>query len=253
MTVHVNDVNMTVVTTARRSYHHGDLRNALVEAATSLADRHGPSAVTVREACRQVGVSPAAAYRHFADQAALLDAVADAALRELAARMRTALAAVPEGADAGATALTRFRSVGLSYVDYALARPGLFRTAYVCPAAGRHAGPGDHPRRVLVEIIDELIAVGDLLPGRRRNADVAAWSGVHGLALLLLDGVLDGAVDGVTDGVTDPQPLIDSTLDMIGLGLCAPALLAAGAAGGTSAQPDQASSKKPSSRRIARP
>jgi AcrR family transcriptional regulator len=225
-----------VTVDAHRSYHHGDLRNALLATAMELARDGGPTAITVREAARRIGVSPSAAYRHFADQFDLLKAVAAAALQELAGRMRAAVDAVPKVRDPQLLALNRFRAVGLAYVDYALSSPGLFRTGYAPgvvlsePAhlhtSGRDVAPRDspapdHPLVILSETLDDLVTVGALAPSQRRYAEVAAWSGVHGLSVLVLDGVLG-------DAAADPRPLIDSTLDMIGLGLCAPALLEAG-------------------------
>ena len=61
--------------TPRSTYHHGDLRRALLEAGTDLAREGGPDKVVLREATRRVGVSANAAYRHFADRDALLDEV----------------------------------------------------------------------------------------------------------------------------------------------------------------------------------
>lgn len=206
---------------ARAGYHHGDLRRALIATGVELARDRGPSAVTVREAARRIGVSPSAAYRHFAAHSDLLGAVAAASLQELAARMRAAIATVPPTDEPRFDALSRFRAVGLAYVEFALSSPGLFRTAYfagvpVVAPTDDDAAEADHPMRLLAETLDELVAVGTLAPEQRRHADAAAWSGVHGLAVLVLDGML--APDG-----TDRQALIDSTLDMIGIGLCAPA------------------------------
>src|SRR5215831_17500008 len=70
-------------TAPRRNYHHGDLRRALVEAATALLDEHGPLGVTLRGAARAAGVSQAAPYRHFAGKDALLAAVAEASFHDL--------------------------------------------------------------------------------------------------------------------------------------------------------------------------
>lgn len=209
----------------RRPYHHGDLRNALLAAATSLAAEAGPSAVTVREVARRVGVSPSAAYRHFADQADLLAAVASRVMAEVAARMQAAVAAVPTSDSAALDALLRFRAVGQAYVEYALTAPGLYRTGYapgvVLPGTSENiAGPPahrsvDHPYGMLAGAIDGLVTTGVLPPDRRAQAEVSAWAAVHGLAMLINDGVLG-------DAATDPQPLVDRTLEMIGIGLCAP-------------------------------
>ena len=78
----------------RRPYHHGDLRNALVVAATELAARDGPDGVVLREAARRIGVSPSAAYRHFPSREGLLAVVGSQARRALAARMFAAMDAI---------------------------------------------------------------------------------------------------------------------------------------------------------------
>ena len=77
-----------------RPYHHGDLRNALVVAATELAAQDGPDGVVLREAARRIGVSPSAAYRHFPSREGLLAVVGSEARRALAARMIAAMDAV---------------------------------------------------------------------------------------------------------------------------------------------------------------
>ncbi|HSP36952.1 MAG TPA: TetR/AcrR family transcriptional regulator [Frankiaceae bacterium] len=218
-----------MTTSDRVSYHHGDLRNALLATATELAQAGGPAAVQLREAARRIGVSPSAAYRHFVDQADLLTAVATGVLNELAARMRAAMAGVHTTAFPRLDALARFRAVGLAYVDFAWTQPGLFRTAYASgvslPDGTETAGPDPsaligNPYGILADVLDEMADTGVLPRDRRRHAEVAAWSGVHGLSMLVLDGALRGVAD-------DPQELVDATLEMIGIGLCAPTALGA--------------------------
>ena len=112
---------MTISTAgpARQNYHHGDLRHALLSAGIDLAREGGPDAVVLREATRRVGVSPNAAYRHFADRDALLTAVSDAALAELAASIDAIFDRIPEG-DAETVARAQLRAVGTGYVAFAL-------------------------------------------------------------------------------------------------------------------------------------
>lgn len=170
-------------------YHHGDLRNALVDASTALAAAGGPEAVVLREAARRSGVSATAAYRHFTDRDELLGAVARRALQTLAASMRRELAAVPADDDPQHVALDRLRAVGRGYVRFALAEPGLFRTAFdvvgVPPPPG-NGGDDPSPFGLLVGCIDDLVTVGVLPAERRQGAEYPAWSAVHGLATLLL-------------------------------------------------------------------
>lgn len=174
-------------------YHHGDLRNALVDASTALAAAGGPEAVVLREAARRSGVSPTAAYRHFTDRDELLGAVAQRALQTLAESMQRELAAVSPGDDQEHVALARMAAVGRGYVRFALAEPGLFRTAFDVVGVPPPADPdrdddGDDPSAfgLLVGCLDDLMEVGVLPAERRDGAEYPAWSAVHGLATLLL-------------------------------------------------------------------
>lgn len=181
----------------RRAYHHGDLRNALIEAAVTLARENGPEAVVLREAARRSGVSPAAAYRHFADHAALVEAVKHRAFDELTAAMQAELATIGD-ADSLAAAQARLRAIGATYVRFALAEPGLFRLAF----DRRDAPPPPYlgqwqnvAYRLLAETIDALVAHGAIDSERRRYSEIAVWSAVHGLATLLVNGHLRAMPD----------------------------------------------------------
>src|SRR6187431_1925191 len=106
-----------------RAYHHGDLRAALLAAGLELA-RGGVDAVTVREVTRVAGVSPNAAYRHFADHRSLVVAVALEAQAALADAMVARISALTSGLEGPDAAIARLRGVGLGYIDFALAEPG---------------------------------------------------------------------------------------------------------------------------------
>src|SRR6201997_508386 len=174
----------------RKPYHHGSLHSALIEASIALAREGGPDRVILREAARAAGVSHSAAYRHFADREALLAEVARFARSQLAAEMRRRVNRAKDPR-------RRLRAVGTAYIDFALAEPGLFRTAFTShPAtstghedASRTTAIAD-PFDVLGQVLDEAQAAGLLDPRRRPGAEIAAWSAVHGLAGLLLDGPL---------------------------------------------------------------
>jgi AcrR family transcriptional regulator len=201
----------------RPSYHHGDLANALTAAATELAREGGPEAVVLREAARKVGVSATAAYRHFANHGDLIHAVKDVASERLAESLSVQLAATPAEPDPTAEAVRRIRALGVGYLRFALSEPGLFRTAFCNPAwtAGAPEGPPADldnvaPYRMLVECIDALVTTGLLPAARREYAEIFAWSAVHGLAMLVLDGPLgavppeirEQAIAAVLDAVT---------------------------------------------------
>jgi len=184
----------------RKAYHHGALHSALVEASIALAREGGPDRVILREAARAAGVSHSAAYRHFADREALLAEVSRHARSELGDEMRRRVARAKGPR-------LRLRAVGTAYIDFALTEPGLFRTAFTShpatsPAADHRAdggGPGDgvDPFDILAEVLDQCQAAGLLDPHRRPGAEIAAWSAVHGLAGLLLDGPLPRTAAGI--------------------------------------------------------
>jgi len=186
---------------SRDAYHHGDLRNALVRSAARLAGSGGPAAVTIRAAAREVGVTPTAAYRHFANHEALLDAAKHECTRRMAVAMHTRLDATPAERDPVRSAVLRLDAIERGYVDFALAEPGLFRTAFCLGETEEKAGiltgkPSDEdlgvdePHEMLLGLIDELVQLGFFAEEERIGAAMSAWSLVHGLAMLLIDGPL---------------------------------------------------------------
>ncbi|MEV0001768.1 TetR/AcrR family transcriptional regulator [Micromonospora sp. NPDC050980] len=181
----------------RSTYRHGDLRRALLEAGVAMARDGGPHDVVLRAVTRRVGVAPNAAYRHFADRRALLEAVSASAQAALARTIEEELAKVPTGGDPAARARARLRAVGTGYLTFATTEPGLFRTAISVPVdlttADEQAKRGDSglaPFQLLGAALDELVAAGALPAQRRPQAEFLAWSTVHGLAMLLIDGPL---------------------------------------------------------------
>jgi AcrR family transcriptional regulator len=204
----------------RTTYRHGDLRQALLDAGVAMAKAGGPDAVILREATRQAGVSPNAAYRHFADRQAFLHAVSDTALGFSADRIEQELDGVPSSGDPVARAVSLLRAVGSGYIAFAREEPGLFRAAYTVPddlarateseKAGRN---GRTPFQLVGYALDELVAAGALPPERRQHAEFLAWSAVHGLGMLVIDGPLRGLTDEMVDGATE------RLLDMVERGL----------------------------------
>lgn len=205
-------------TASRTTYRHGDLRRALLDAGISLARAGGPEAVVLREATRRVGVSPNAAYRHFANRDDLLAAVRTEALALVARAMEAQFGAVPVNGTSAEQARARVRAVGTGYLRFAFAETGLFRTAFggrfsVDSDKAAHGDTGLDPFQHLNAALDALVAAGALPPERRPGAEFLAWSTVHGMALLALDGPLQGV----------PQPMLDALaqrlLDMVERGL----------------------------------
>ncbi|WP_062987255.1 TetR/AcrR family transcriptional regulator [Nocardia anaemiae] len=192
-----------------KPYHHGALRSALIEAGVALARDGGPDRVILREVARTAGVSHSAAYRHFADREALLAEVAGHARGELAAEMSRRIARTRDPR-------RRLQAVGTAYIDFALNQPGLFRTAFGVhaePAASLEPQTGStNPYGILGRVLDQAQSAGLLHPERRPGAEIAAWSAVHGLACLLIDGPLPADPAAIEFAVGRVHDLIDRGL-----------------------------------------
>lgn len=167
------------MSTSARPYHHGELAPALLAAARALLDEGGIGAVSLRETARRVGVSPTATYRHFRDKEALLASLAAQGFAELGA----AIGAAAQGAADPLSAM------GVAYVRFALEKRGLFRLMFGPEMARREAWPAldDAANRAFGWLRSGAEGLQGLPP---REAAISAWATVHGLAHLLLDGLL---------------------------------------------------------------
>lgn len=217
-------------------YHHGDLRAALVAQGLEIARSEGPSALSLREVTRRAGVSPAAAYRHFRDRAALMGALGREIQELMAHRMRARSDAPAGGAVASAdgtqhgpaetaeraqAALRRLRGVGLGYIEFAVDEPGWFELAFFGEAARPDdASPSDGPVATagpagqarleevppfaeLLAALEDCVTSGALSAGRRAGAEFSCWSAVHGCAELMVHGPLRGADPQVVRAVAE--------------------------------------------------
>jgi AcrR family transcriptional regulator len=168
------------LTALKTGYHHGDLRAALIDAGLHLTRSGGPEALTIREATRQVGVSPNAAYRHFVDREALLSAVASAIQHQMVARMQSS---------ARGQASDRLRAVGMGYIKFALDEPGWFTVAFFSAEVTTETATAP-PYLALIDALDAMVSAKALSPDRRAGAEWPCWSAVHGFAELALRGPL---------------------------------------------------------------
>lgn len=170
----------------RTSYHHGNLRSELVNAAMELLRSDSGEELTLRAVARAAGVSQTAPYRHFSDKGALLAAVAETGFAKLDERCEQAMS-IPGGPR------DRLHQLGNAYVQFALDEPALYRLMF-----GAELGPfkDEYPSLAAgaKQVHDMMrITVEDLMSeGRATNAEIesacaAAWSLVHGLASLLID------------------------------------------------------------------
>jgi AcrR family transcriptional regulator len=155
------------------SYHHGDLRDALVRAARTILEKQGLAALSLRGVARVVGVSPAAPYHHFPDKQALLEAVAAQGFDALTAAMekRMAKKTDPTG---------RLDASGVGYVTFALENPALFRLMF----GNGEQQPSAHARlREARDVLGRHAAAVDVGNGRRAIRRTAGDLVLAGLAL----------------------------------------------------------------------
>ena len=142
---------------------------------------------------------PNAAYRHFANRQDLLQAVRAHALSSLAIAMEAELATIPSDAAPAEGARASLRAVGAGYLRFALGETGLFRTAFSVPDdveedsdPAKAGNSGLNPFELLGAALDRWVEAGLLPVERRPGAEYLAWSAVHGLAIMLIDGPLRG-------------------------------------------------------------
>jgi len=194
---------------AAKSYHHGDLRRVLIDAALKLVEEGGPAAVSVREAARRAGVSAGAPFRHFASRDALMTAVAEEAQRLFRVEIEAALVAAPAG-----DPLSQFRNFGLAYLRWAMRNPAYFEII----SSGRYF---DHERaeklsRDNAELIDltgrtlsEAFAKGQLQAADLKTVQIAGRALVYGFARMNIDrhfprwGVPEDRIEAMAEAVLD--------------------------------------------------
>lgn len=186
-------------------YHHGSLHEAILQAAVAAARRGGPQAVGVRALAKTVGVSPSAVYRHLPSIDALLAEVAQIARQQIALRLIECRDRAPTHRTRKGSARERFRAVGRGYVEFALAEPHLFDTAFT-PLAHPPPKPDDPSAwQVLVDGVGELVDAGLVSPRGADEAALIAWAGVQGIASILVRDALPAPVEPAraTDIVLD--------------------------------------------------
>jgi AcrR family transcriptional regulator len=165
---------------AKRSYHHGNLKSALLDAAVALIGEVGPQGFTIREVARRAEVSHNAPYRHFRDKGELLEAIAVEGFERLTIAMR-------KRSRAGSTAADRLRLCGCGYVEFAIRWPQHFLVMFDLPKRGTF---GENAFQTLLEFIVESQKEGALPAGDPHPLALMAWSLVHGIAKLANSGKL---------------------------------------------------------------
>ncbi len=172
--------------TEKTHYHHGHLAESLLDAVDEIASQFGIEAVTLRACAKRVGVSPSSAFRHYVDKRALLTAFATRALSQLVEAMEAAKRQAHQR-DGNA-----FHAVGLAYIGFALAKPAFFRAMWreetIYSQDDDYLAATRRLARCLQEGFVQTLADED--PETFSAQELLAWSSVHGLASLFVDGPL---------------------------------------------------------------
>ena len=189
------------------TYHHGDLRAALIKVASAEIERSGYENLSLRELAASLGVSRAAPYRHFVDRRALLVAVAAAGFDELAAAQRKAMGRTPQA---------RLTAAGHGYLAFAAERPQLFRLMLASDLLSGATAPPDpaliKAATACYEVFEGLVAATLDEPSDRavKATAIALMSSAYGFALLRMDNRLRPFMYG---RLTQAE-LIDAVLSM---------------------------------------
>lgn len=168
----------------RDSYHHGHLAESLLDAVDEMALKFGLEAVTLRGCAKRVGVSPSSAFRHYADKRALMTAFATRAMHRLTETLAGARRAAFEGGE------DPFAAVSLAYVRFAIERPAYFRAMWreELIYSGDEAYVREEERLQSQLTSGFAGTIEDHDPEGLSPRELLAWSAVHGLASLIVDG-----------------------------------------------------------------
>jgi AcrR family transcriptional regulator len=199
--------------TQKKPYHHGNLREALLEASIHLIAETGPKAFTLREVARRAGVSHNAPYRHFQDKDDLLAAVATQGYGELTEAMLDAARREPQSLD-------RLKHAGLAYISFALRRPEHFTVMFEAPLSkappSEATDAAQRAFNVLLGLVHDCQHNNQIATGDPLQFALLAWTMVHGVAKLAITGrlpyrskakilefagfVIDTSLPGLADG-----------------------------------------------------
>lgn len=192
-------------------YHHGNLKQALLDKALDHLRLHGPDKISLRALARDVGVSQTAPYRHFEDKTALLAALATEGFKRLYRVSHTAMTVEGSAADA-------LQVSGKAYIHFALDNPELYRLMF-----GPMLSPDDdfaeleeaggNAFNVIVSLVQRGIETGEFVDKDPLLVANSTWAMVHGISSLMLDRRFDCVEGGISESV------LDESLNLILIGL----------------------------------
>ncbi|HEY5892937.1 MAG TPA: TetR/AcrR family transcriptional regulator, partial [Chthoniobacterales bacterium] len=192
-------------------YHHGNLKESLVQTAIQMIEERREAAFTIRELAAAVGVSHAAAYRHFRSKRELLAEIAGEGFVGLQTEFDASLER-----NAGENCRTRIKGLGDAYIRYALEHPGHYRAMFHAEFHDADDFPAkkeaaERTFDSLLNLVREGISRGELVNRPPAPLATAIWSAVHGMSLLFLDGHIHSP--------PGPREIIDLLLERLDAGL----------------------------------
>jgi len=198
----------------RSRYHHGNLKETMVRTAIQVIEERGEASFTIRELAKSVGVSHAAAYRHFRSKRELLAQIAEEGFHGLQAAFDEMLRQ-----NASRSCRARIKGLGKAYVQYALQHPGHFRAMFHIELQAQSDFPSlkEAATRAfdsLLGAVTEGIERRELIRRPARGLAIVAWSAVHGASLLLLDGQIDSP--------PGPNEVVELVIERMDAGLAHP-------------------------------
>jgi AcrR family transcriptional regulator len=182
----------------KADYHHGSLRQALIETAVKTIAKKGIDSLSLRELASRAGVSPGAPYHHFASRSELLASIAEDGFARLEAQLIAARDAAPDNASA------RLEALGLAYVTFAVSSRGYFRVMFHGDSTS--SAPSDTGLRAFHILRDAVVACQEAGQAPEDDATslvLLAWSAVHGFATLWVDRALP--FEGLEPGRLAPE------------------------------------------------
>ena len=178
---------------ATTSYHHGDLKNALIKAGVKILTKEGVSGLSLRKVAKQAGVSHAAPYSHFADKQALIAAISTEGFKQLYEQIASVLEANSQKPS------TLLLETARTYIQFAMKEPDRFKLMFSSVIEKEK----DYPEFVetsyenfqqLVSVVETCQQAGLLKPGPSDLMAVSVWSSVHGMIMLILEGQVSRTV-----------------------------------------------------------
>jgi AcrR family transcriptional regulator len=210
---------MTEPTAAKRTgYHHGKLRQALIDATVQLVEEGGPENVSVREAAKRAGVSPAAPFRHFANKTALMTAVAEEAMSRFHSDISNAVESLVTD-----DPITRFDTIGTAYLQWAFRNPTHFqimstRSLIDWDGSASLRRDNDAVRTLLEESMVDAQKQCMLRSENIAHTQIAARALVYGLARMHIDGHFAQWASAGQTGEQTAQNVLKLFVSLVGNG-----------------------------------